>query len=175
MVELDVNLLGAPTHVQITVTQSYAATINFTLFGKPYTFTITKWQARGQANFIRLFYSLPRDANVFGAPMFNDEGMLVQAPSVRQKTQAIIQACQDVLACVNAIFHRHGRSLLDYAVWYRERHPEEDTYSQYITKITAHCIVHADLLAPNVAWELVLFTPPAAPAAAAGGAGIAAH
>ena len=46
---------------------------------------------------------------------------------------------------------------LDYVCWHREKHPETDTYAQLITLVCCHCIVHADFLAHNLNYELILF------------------
>ena len=69
------------------------------------------------------------------------------------------QAMMDVLETVNLIYLRHKRSMLDYAVWYQENMQSTSTYEDFITLVAAHCIVHANLIAPDVDWtqEMVQF------------------
>jgi hypothetical protein len=73
------------------------------------------------------------------------------------RVAAVVQACKDVIHTLDRILAAYERSVLDYACWYREKHPETDTYSQLITLVCCHCIVHSDFLAPNLNYELVVF------------------
>jgi hypothetical protein len=166
--EMTTQIGGIFARASISVFMNYAANIDFVVHGKPYTFSVTKWSRNGMANFMRLFFSLPRDTAVFGRLVLDEAGEAVSVPNTAQKTAAVIQACKEMLHTVGLFLENHGRAILDYAVWYRENHSEEDTYAQYITKIAAHCVVHSNFMAPSVQWPLVLFTPPPAPQAPAG-------
>lgn len=150
-------LLGVPVQFRCNVQWTYEVTLDFVLHGTPYTFNITKWRSSGMAKFIRLFYSRARDVAKFGQPTYTDEGELVTSPTSEQKTMAVLQASYDILQCVDLIMTKYKSSVLDYASWYRESHKEEDTYSDYVTKLACHFIVHTNMLAPNIAWEVVKF------------------
>ena len=152
-----VTLAGAPCGVDINIQRSYAATIEFIYCGKPYTFNATKWRSSGMSRFISLFYApvLARDATVFGTATFDAEGQIISQPSQAQKFEAIAQACVDVLATLDLILVKYGRSVLDYAVWFRETRPSEATYREYIAVIACHSIVHSNFLAPGVTWDVV--------------------
>ena len=58
---------------------------------------------------------------------------------------------------VDRIWRKNKRSILDYAVYYREKYPQTETYAQYMSLVTCHCIVQADFLSPDVFWEVVPF------------------
>ena len=68
-----------------------------------------------------------------------------------------VQAVCDIMAHMDRIWRKYKRSVLDYAVFFRERHQAADTYEEYMSLVTCHCIVHADFLSPDVAWEVVPF------------------
>ena len=64
----------------------------------------------------------------------------------------------DIMRHLDQIFTAHKRSVLDYAVWYREKkHKDADTYAHFIQLVTCHCIVHADFLAPGITYDVVPF------------------
>lgn len=69
----------------------------------------------------------------------------------------LMQAVVDIMCHLDQIFRANKRSVLDYAVWYREKHKDADTYAQLIQLVTCHCIVHADFLAPGVTYDIVPF------------------
>jgi hypothetical protein len=145
--------------VNVTMERSFAVQLDFILHGRPYSFSMTKWSSRGgMAKFISLFYSSAgRDPAVFGSVVYDDSGEMVSGPKDDQKIQAVLQACKDIFRCLDQLLSANGSGLMDYAVWYREKHREEDTYSDYITKQVCHNIVHEELLAPATAWKLVKF------------------
>jgi hypothetical protein len=155
--DVDVTMSGTSVVAHIVINQAYAATIDFVFFGKPYHFTVTKWSSRGLATFIRLFHATARDPAVYGVADYDEFGGLVDSgPTGAQKLAAVVQGCRDVLDCVSRILTTHGRGVLDYCVWYRETHKEEDMYPSFIAKIASHNIVHANFLAPAVHWDVVL-------------------
>jgi hypothetical protein len=146
-------------HATIRVENSYKTTIDFSVRERTYTFVVTRWQGSGFSKFFQLFHEHePRDAAMYGGiTLYEDMPALKPGTGVEQKTNAVVKAAHDVLACLNKILLTHGRGVLDYAVWYREKHGRYDTYSAYITTVTCHCIVHTDFLAPAVRWDLVEF------------------
>jgi len=147
---------GAPCGVDVNIQRSYAATIDFLYHGKPYTFNCTKWRAAGMARFLTVFYATARDPATFGAVAYDPEGQLTAQPTQAQKFEAILQACKDVIGTLDLILTTHGRAVLDYAVWFRETHKAETTYSEYIAVMTCHNIVHSNFLAPGVTWAVVM-------------------
>ena len=149
---------GVSARAQIRVENTYKTTIDFSVRERTYTFVITRWQSAGFSNFFQMFHAhQPREASVFGRVDFDDEDMPAFYASVEHKTHAVIRASEDIMRCLNLILSTHGRGVLDYAVWYREKHASYETYGKLITTLTCHCIVHADFLAPSVQWCLVEF------------------
>jgi hypothetical protein len=156
---INVTLFGLTTSAQIEIEDTWRSNIDFNCLSQSYSFSITSWSGRGLANFITLFHSsIARDPVQFGTLTIDTNGNTMVQMTRTQKVKMMTQACRDVMACLDLIGKRYARCILDYAVWYRERHQERSTYSQYITLVCAHCIVHADFLAPNVAWDLVTFS-----------------
>lgn len=147
------------TNVSISIDNSLKTSLDFSLHGKLYQFIVTQWSARGFSNFYYAFHKHEqRNTHVFGGFSETAEGFVAETPVTREhKIHVIMQACRDIITCLNKIFSVHGRGILDYAVWYRETHKDKETYSQIITLITCHSIVHSNLLAPLVRWELVQF------------------
>jgi hypothetical protein len=152
-------IMGVVIEVKLTIMGTYAATFDFTMHGSPYTFLITKWSGRGFAKFGTLFFKASeRDPNKFGLFSEAPDGTVSFSMDTAQKLNMIEQGVKDILACVDKIGCHYQRSVLDYAVWYREKHPEVDSYEQYITRAACCAIVHVDFLAPNINWDVVLFT-----------------
>lgn len=151
--------LFVDVQVEIRILRTYETIIDFTLLGTPYTFTVTKWKTRGLAQLLSLFHSMLcapyNDQVTYGAT--NDQGFPVI--NFDQKTAVVRQASLDVFSCVNQILAKHGRSVLDYAVYRLENVPTTDDYPTYITTIACHCIAQSHFLAPSLVWEKVLFVP----------------
>ena len=151
-------LFGARIAVELTIYSSYITTIDLTLHGQPYTFSATRWCGQGFLGFQKRFHAhCPRDEHIFGPFLLDAEGAPRSTKTLAHKLAIVVQACEDVLSCVHKICVVQGRGILDYAVWYRERHPQEGTYSEFITRLACHFIVHTNFLAPGVAYELVQF------------------
>lgn len=157
-VDVNVNLSGTDVVAHVAIDRTYAATIDFLFYGKPYHFSVTKWSRGAFATFIKLFHqAAARDPALYGTAIYDEFGDLVApGPNGAQKLAAIVQGCKDVLECVGRILAAHGRGVLDYCVWYRENHREEDTYAKYIAKIASHNVVHANFLAPAIVWDVVV-------------------
>lgn len=75
----------------------------------------------------------------------------------KQKLHVILHAARDVLTTIDMIYDAHGRGIVDYCIWYREAHESVETYAKYITVVACHCVVHSELLAPQITWKLVTF------------------
>lgn len=136
----------------------YTTTIDFKAANESCTFTVTTWRSNGLGRFLRLFHSHhePRDANPFGSTEEIEGGQdtIVRA-TVEQKCNCVAYAVADIMKCLNKNGTKYRTSVLDYAVWYREHHKEQSTYSEYITLITYRCIVHHQFMVPIITWELV--------------------
>jgi Rad3-related DNA helicase len=141
------------TQVNYEILQTYESKFSFTYLRDPYTFTISKWSRRGFAYFVSLFFERIRDETLFGK--MDQDGNYQGSP--QQKYHVILQACMDIMTCLNKILIVHKKEVLDYAVWYRENTKESDTYSKYITLCTCHSIVHSEFMTGDVTYELVEF------------------
>lgn len=76
---------------------------------------------------------------------------------VLQKRNVVIQGCKDIIICLNQILKQYQQSVIDYAKWYSEMNKNTDTYSDYITLVTCHSIIHSEFLRPNVRWKVIKF------------------
>lgn len=166
------NVLGSTIPVNVTIENSFKATIDFTLSSAPYSFAVIGWQSRRLRNFLEHFHSVSgRDPVHFGVLIEQPDGTrglyessagltlnsdesytvdnsVAKAMTVFQKLNAVEQGCRDVLKCLNMIAEVHGPSILDYCVWFSENHAVTD-YSSLITMITALCVVHTDFISPT--------------------------
>jgi len=173
-------ILGVEVPVCISIENTFETDIDFSFHGTPYHFRITNWAKRGQRRFLELFHAVAGfDISLFGVMVENPDGSkffmeslhdITQGtdgtwtfgPSSRimtpaQKINAVVRASKDILECLNLIGQIHKRAILDYCVWYREYTPGAGDYSEMITKLTCHSVVHADFMAPCVQWQLVEF------------------
>lgn len=156
---VDVPFQNATLRVQLQIMSNYRAVATFTYSNRPYTFEVTKWSGQGLARFLPLALVCRPDPNL---PMAADG--TIPAVSQQQRVAIVIQGARDVLATIDTILTRHGRGILDYAVWHRENATTADrfyglegTYEAYVTLIACHAIVHMDFMAPNVQWAVVHF------------------
>jgi hypothetical protein len=179
-VDFQQNVMGNTIPVDVSIENTYKAAIDFTLFTIPYTFTIDRWARRGLAGYLRHFHDhVPRDVATYGYRVVdvngaetiyedgtditdNGAGTFTVGPTAKamnqgQKLNCIEQGCRDIIVCLGQIGAAHQRSMLEYAVWYRENHQTPANYSQFITLVTCHNIVHGDFMAPNVNWTVVEF------------------
>lgn len=145
--------------VEVQIMSTYRTMVHFWYYGKPFTFDITKWQTRGQAQLYAAFHSISRDPVEFGSIRGDDFAI-----NFEQKLNIVQAAVEDVFICLNQILLKHELSVIDYAIWYRERRrpgaghlDDEITYGTYITKITCDCILQTSFMAGNVNYEVVEF------------------
>ena len=153
------SLLGSDIEFRYTVHQDWSASIGFTLFGKLYSFSCTRWKGvAAQTKFLGLFFrARERDSEVHGAVNVGENDLLNFNINDEQRVAIIVQACRDVITTLHMILQNFERSVLDYAVWYREKHPETNTYGELITLVCCHCIVHTDFMSPNLMYDLIQF------------------
>lgn len=153
----NVHMGDATIPVRFVIQNDYETFAHFNFFGDPYAFDVTKWRARGLRNLMINFLE-NRNVPVASFGQLDNDGLPTQV-TPDQKMCIVIQAMKDVLQTVSQILLKHGRGILDYAVWYRENGPNDagTPYQKYITEIACHCIVHTSFIAPRVDWELVLF------------------
>ncbi|PNW72677.1 hypothetical protein CHLRE_15g640550v5 [Chlamydomonas reinhardtii] len=150
--------MGVAVEVKLTIRATYVASFDFTMHGSPYTFLVTKWSSRGFAKFATLFFNATTwDPTKFGTFSEADDGTVSFSMDTSKKLNMVEQGVKDILSCIDLIGCHYQRSVRDYAVWYREKHPELDTYVQYITRAACCAIAHVDFLAPNITWDLVQF------------------
>ena len=168
LTQVEMDLCGSKITANISINNVNAARIHFVLKNNPYEFNITKWGGRGLSPFatkFHEFYELQTERLGLASTdeYFEQYGEMNKdgVPDLSDRTKnlnIITRAIADVFDGINRIYNEHGRGMLDYAVWHRENLPQEDDYGSQIMKISAHCIVHSDLMAPNVIWQRVLFT-----------------
>ena len=174
------NVMGNYIPVGVSIENTYKAAIDFTLFTILYTFTIDRWAKRGLAGYLRYFHDhVQRDVASYGyrvvdangaETVYEDAtgitdngdgtftvGATAKAMSQAQKLNCIEQGCRDIMVCLGQIGAAHQRSMLEYAVWYRENHHTPAGYSEFITLVTCHSIAHNDFMAPNVNWRVIEF------------------
>jgi hypothetical protein len=157
-VTVSLTLMGAKVPVNIRVFSTYLTTLDFSLYGSMHTFSIDKWRSGKFTRFFELFHGFaPRDADMYGSMATNEEGMHVFNANVDQKVNAVMYAAKDVVICLDKIGQHYKSSVLDYATWYREAHKEDSTYSEFITRLTCHLIVHTSFLSPNIDWVVIQF------------------
>ena len=165
----------------ITIDNNYKTSIDFNLYGRPYSFLITAWSDRGFKTYAELFHKAQaRDVEKYGIIIENStnnflselledptdiealpDGSLIPKSIAKpmttiQKLNIIESASINMLECLNLIGLVHQRSIIDYCVWYSKHyHTKEDTYQQVITKLASHCVIHTSLTAPNITWQVV--------------------
>lgn len=151
------HISGVATTVSLTIKATYEASLAFSLHGSPYSFTIARWSRRGFAKFATLFFNYAaRDPIQFGTFSESPDGVITFGMTTDQKLNIITQGVRDIMACLDAIVIKYKRSVLDYAVWYREKYPRDEPYDNFITLYTCHCIAHSNFLAPDISWDVVV-------------------
>lgn len=148
--------------VQCDTTVLGVVTCTFNYLRHNYTFDLSSWSGRGQQAFLVLFLGTYNDAQTYGS-LTPDGGLTM---TKQQKIACYRRATRDVLKTVADITERHQRSVIDYAMWYRERvqPPDEhanptEAYAHYITRLACHCIVHSEFMYGAVNYDLVRFSP----------------
>lgn len=154
-------IMGVEVDVTLTIAKTLVATFKYTMHGSPQEFKVTKWTGGGFHKFCLLFMNASaRNAAQFGSLITATDGKPRFQMDKMQKLNVIEQGVKDILTCVDQIARHYKRSILDYAVWYRENQLALDTYQQYITRLACCAIVHVNFLAPDISWPIVEFAMP---------------
>ena len=142
--------------VKLVINSNFIASFDFCLIHTPYSLSMTSWGQRGFARFATLFFNhKARDAVEFGEYEESDEGNSIYSSTQIQKLNIITQGVKDIMCCIDQIATNRGDSILDYAVWYKDRHFGTFTYVDFITLHACECMIQAQFLAPNISWKLV--------------------
>lgn len=172
---LTIDLLGHTTPLTIIIANSWQTTLTFEFLARSYSFTVTRWSGSGLRRFMRMFHrARERDERTFGRarPMEEDDDYLCVDATPAQRINIVVQMCRDIMAALDAIGKRQQRSVVDYAIWFRERkYPalrrERDElgvldpdYCETITLLACHLIIHVDFLYPSSTYDLVVFAYP---------------
>lgn len=159
---LTVILGGVKLPVDYKIYQNNAAEAHFNYLGSDYNFSITRWKQKAFSLFRSKFHETYNDPIKYGSSVVDpDTGDVISSENNScQNTEIVIKSLQDIFIYLDLILLQQPRSILDYAVWYREKHSDKlDTYEKYIQLVTCHCIVHSDFLAGNIRWEIIPFIP----------------
>lgn len=111
-----------------TIGSSKEVLLEFEHGGITHRYTITKWKGTKFHTFLGLAVLGYGEDGRFGTM---DEFGTVTASS-EQKTAAIMQAVDDIVHYVDTLGRVQGNLLQDYALWYRDKHPETETYRELI-------------------------------------------
>ena len=126
-----------------------------------YQFLVHKWRGRGFATLATLFFlHTQRDSKLYGTYTHDNLGNLEASPlTTQQRDNILLQASVDVLVCLSKIAEAQTKHVHDYALWYIETQEgrETNTYSQYITMITCHCIVDSQFFNSGLEYVLTEF------------------
>ena len=198
-----VTLLNQSVSVDIEIQRSWETKISFTFLERPYSFNITRWKSRGLRTMLKLFHLAiqRRPADSFGSiiretveddeaddeqnsgleensddDIVSDESEIKLITTKAQNFNIIIQMCRDIMMCLDMILTKHQRAVVDYALWFREKHYSQilnrqkenggsildngPNYFEIITLLTCHMIVHIDFFNPTINFELVIFNYP---------------
>lgn len=152
-------ILDTTVVVNYTIQATFQASLNFTLHGTAHSFFVTRWSRKGFNKFATTFFEYkPRDVGTFGAMEQDELGAPKWDLTTNNKVAIIEQGLKDIMRCLNLIVTKYKRSVIDYAVWFRERNDNYEKYDLYITQLACHLIVHTDFLAPDVVYDIVLFS-----------------
>lgn len=156
--ELSRNILGSTAKASVSVKQNWYVEIDYHWLDTTYSFIITRWMSNSQAESLRLFFKdTTRDIDKYGSVDMETGNLKVTA---QQKRNIIQKCCEDLLKTLELIITHHRKSLLDYAVWYRDKRPtgkSRNTYGEFITVMACDCIIHGDILGYND-WKVIEFS-----------------
>jgi hypothetical protein len=156
---LSVLLGGNKITVDYTIFQNNAAEAHFNYLGSDYSFPLTRWKQKAFSQFRTKFHVVYDDHKKFGSSYVTGD-IISSDNTSEQNKQVVLRSIEDVFIYLDVLLHQHPRSILDYAVWYREKHCDKlDTYEKYIQLVTCHSIVHSDFMAGNIRWNIIKFQP----------------
>ncbi|KAI3647666.1 hypothetical protein MP228_007887 [Amoeboaphelidium protococcarum] len=151
---LTINLLGENVAVEMLVNGYWEVILDFSWRRDPFTSIIKSWSRRLLNGFLALFHGhSQRDANSFGT--MTDEDVVHM--SLQQKKNAITHAVRDLFVILGELIIANGRSLIDYAIWFRDRRGgDKSSYPLQLEQIACNCVIHGEILAPNIGWKDVV-------------------
>jgi hypothetical protein len=149
-----VSFLGSGILVTMTLYDNKKTILDFECIGSSHRLVIEDWMEQRFSTFLQMFFKdKRRDPAMYG--MVENDAVIDL--TYENKVNAIIQACKDIMTCLEQICQKYWVNLLSYSSWYLRTGKQYDSYSSYITFVTVHAIVHSDFLAANIQWELVEF------------------
>ena len=153
---IDVRVADSPVHVECSVESSGVVVCNFSCMRRPYTFRFTAWSVWPIAFHDAFFKQYPGSSAVYGRWVTErDSSQLHQTPE--QKMHMFERATRDVFACLSDIVERNRKSVLGYAVWFRENVRGDSTYAWLVTYVACCAIVHSNFLARDVTFPDIRF------------------
>ncbi len=132
------SLLGQDIDIEVIIESNLRVIASFSFLGRLYTFVISEWMGHKFTRF---------------ASTIDEMGS-----STMTTEERIICSVKDVIEHLDQILKTHQRSVLGYAVWYRDNRKAKDTYAQYIQSITCQCIIDNRFTNGQVEWNEVEFT-----------------
>ena len=156
MGEFSCQLGGSPVRVNHSTGNDNTA-IAFSYMGNAYEFKIQQWCIRGWSNFAKAFHDCHDNYDLWGSSSEDDNGLVRFDISPEKKQNIIESAVKDIMNHLDLLLTQYGKQILGYAVWYREKSGGYDTYEDYITKMTCHCIVDSQFISGNVQWQRAAF------------------
>ena len=146
--------------VDFKINANNSATAHFIYLGAEYNFTMTRWQQKSFSAFRSKFHQIYTDTKKYGSSEIDpDTGDVVSSTCTSDQNKAIVlRAIKDIFLYLDVLLQTQPKSILDYAVWYREKHGSDVcTYADYVQLVTCHCIVQSDFLVGSVCWEVQEF------------------
>jgi hypothetical protein len=138
-------ILSSSANINLTVFGNLRIEMVFTWERTSYNFIITKWMGVKFQTSARAFLQhTNRDSSKFGS--FKEDGAV--AITTRQRRELLIQFCFDFVSTIKMIISNYPSSLLDYAVWYRDKRPRDpcrSDYTELVTVTACECLINAGL------------------------------
>ena len=156
-----VNLGDGAAQVDCKIYEDNAAHAHFYYFRKDYNFTLRRWKSTAFAQFRSLFHRVYDDSDKFGSSEVDpDTGDVISSTNTSDQNKNVVkQAINDVFRLLHFILKEYPREVIDYAVWFCDKHSSRaDTeYSAYIHVLTCRCIIDGEFMAGNVARRVVYY------------------
>jgi len=159
--EFDTRVDGVAVHVECEVLNMGVVICNFSVGRRAYSFRLSKFSGSGQMPFIAKFFDVYTDGATYGRLVRKKDipdALLYQSPT--QKIAMLERATRDVFVCLSDVVEKHGREIINYAIWHRENVKDDDTYGWTICYMTCCAVIHADFMAGAVRYDRVGFTRP---------------
>lgn len=157
----DARIDGAATRVSCGVLPVGSVVCNFSVGRRAYEFRLTKCSGGGAYAFLSRFVQVYPDRETYGGfvRLDPDDVDLCIQQTPAQKLRMLERMARDVIACLSDIVGRHGREIVNYAIWYRENVRDDDTYSWLVCYMACCGIIHCNYMAGTVTYDRVGFVP----------------